>query len=206
MPRMTAEREATERPTRFRTILADPPWQYDNTFSGRAVGAATQYPTLDMEALCGLPVRDVAAKNCALFLWCTWPHDEDGLRLIRAWGFEPKTAIPWIKMSEAGVPRRGIGWHHHSCSEFLRIAVKGSLTPAVEDRLKAVIFCPIGRHSAKPDAQFDFCEAYGGPYLEMFARPDGGLFPDRDNWTRIGNEIDGLDITDALRRLAKGEL
>lgn len=105
-------------------------------------------------------------------------------------------------MSEAGVPRRGIGWHHHSCSEFLRVAIRGSLTPAVEDRLKAVIFNPIGRHSAKPDAQYEFAEAYGGPYLEMFARPDGGLFPPRDGWTRIGNEITGNDIADDLRSLS----
>jgi len=192
---------------KFRTILADPPWSYGN-FSGTSAengnGAAdAHYSTMALEDLCALPVASVAEKDCALLMWCTWPHDEAGTRLIRAWGFEPKTGIPWIKMTRAGTPRVGIGWHHRSASEFLRVAIRGSLTPPVDKRLPAVIFNPIGRHSAKPEEQYAFAEAYGGPYLELFARPnDGGLFPPRELWTRIGNEITGRDIAEDLRLLA----
>lgn len=191
--------------TKFRTILADPPWPYSNTFKGDSIGALNNYNTMTMEDFCGLPIADVCEKDCALLLWCTWPHDENGLKVMRAWGFEPKTAIPWIKMSNAGIPRRGIGWHHHSASEFLRIGIRGSLTPPVAERRPAVIFSPIGRHSAKPDMQYEFAEAYGGAFFEMFARPDGGLFPARPGWTQIGNEITNREIADDLRILAEQE-
>lgn len=73
------------------------------------------------------------------------------------------------------------------------------------ERQVGVIFSPIGRHSAKPDAQYSFAEGYGGPYLEMFARPDDGLFPPRPGWTFIGNQATGRDIADDLRLLAETE-
>ena len=110
-------------------------------------------------------------------------------------------------MSRAAAPRRGIGWHSHGCSEFVLIGIRGTrMTPAVEDRQVGIIFSPIGRHSAKPEQQYEFAEAYGGPFLEMFARPEpAGLFPPRAGWTYIGAGATGRDIADDLRLLAGTE-
>ena len=188
---------------KFRTILCDPPWKYE-TFSDTKQGAAiAHYSGMTLEQLASLPVASVTANNAALLLWCTWPKLLEGVALFEAWGFRYVSGFPWMKMTAAACPRRGIGWHTHSVSEFVLIGVKGTgMTPPVEKRQPGVIFSPIGKHSAKPDMQYLFAEGYGGPYLELFARPDGGLDDPRPNWTRAGNEIDGKDMQQALCDLA----
>lgn len=198
---------------KFRTILADPPWTYSNGRHDNGSRARTVakmelcvYPTMTNDSICALPVSSVAANDSALLLWCTWPQLEVGLRVINAWGFTYKSGFPWVKMTAASVPRSGMGFHGRSASEIVLVGTKGRCVPPPENRQVAVIFSPIGRHSAKPDAQYTFAEAYGGPYLEMFARPTGGLFPAREEWTQIGNEITGRDIATDLVLLAKQEI
>lgn len=189
---------------KFRTILADPPWQYDNYHAAVNGAACSHYSCMTDKMLERLPVACIAEENAALLLWCTWPKLEAGIRLVNAWGFRYVSGFPWIKMQAPGVERRGIGFHSLGASEFVLIGIRGSgMTPAVEDRQIGVIFSPIGAHSAKPDEQYRFAEAYGGPFLEMFARPDGGLDEPSEHWTRIGNEMPGCgDIADDLCRLA----
>ena len=192
---------------RFRTILVDPPWQYEN-FSSKAHGAAvSHYNGMTQAELEALPVAAVAEKNAALLMWGTWPKLPEMIPIIEAWGFRYVTGFPWVKMARDAAPRRGIGWHSYGCSEFVLIGVRGTrMTPAIADRQVGIVFSPIGRHSAKPEQQYEFAEAYGGPFLEMFARPEpAGLFPPREGWTFIGSGVDGLDITDALRLLAESE-
>ena len=192
---------------KFRTILVDPPWRYEN-FSDKAHGAAvSHYSGMTQAELEALPVAAVAEKDAALLMWGTWPKLPEMVPIIEAWGFRYVTGFPWVKMSRAAAPRRGIGWHSQGCSEFVLIGIRGTkMTPAVEDRQVGIIFSPIGRHSAKPEQQYEFAEAYGGPFLEMFARPEpAGLFPPREGWTLVGNGVDGLEITDALRLLAECE-
>ncbi len=158
------------------------------------------------DELRALPVAAVAAQDAALLLWCTWPQMPVGLSLIEAWGFRYVSGLPWVKRDDLGRRRgAGVGFHTRSASELILIGTRGRCLPPPSARLDGVIFCKSGRHSAKPDAQFDFAEAYGGPYLYLFARPDGGLFPPREGWTRIGNEITGRDIADDLRLLAETE-
>ena len=193
---------------RFRTILADPPWHYGSS-SGRDYkhGAGREYSTLTFDQLCGLRVANVAQDNAALVMWCTWPQLSEGIRLIEAWGFRYVTGFPWVKMWRATAPKRGMGFYTRSCSECVLIGVRGvGMTPKPEKRQIGIIFSPSGAHSKKPEEQYEFAEAYGGPFLEMFARPEpAGLFPPREGWTFIGNGVDGLDITDALRLLAESE-
>ena len=192
---------------KFRTILVDPPWKYEN-FSDSAHGAAkSHYSGMSQSELELLPVNAVSADNAAILMWGTWPKLPEMIPIIEAWGFRYVTGFPWMKMSRAAAPRRGIGWHSAGCSEFVLIGVRGTrMTPAVADRQVGVIFSPIGAHSRKPEQQYEFAEAYGGPFLEMFARPqNGGLFPPRENWTFIGNQITGRDIAADLRLLAETE-
>ena len=153
-----------------------------------------------------LPVGNVTSDNAALLMWGTWPKLPEMIPIIEAWGFRYVTGFPWVKMTRDAAPRRGIGWHTHGCSEFVLIGIKGQkMTPAVADRQVGIIFSPIGAHSAKPDEQYQFAEAYGGPFLEMFARPDDGLFLPREGWTFIGNQATGRDIAEDLRLLADTE-
>ena len=80
----------------YSIIYADPPWRYT---SKRVKGAAEiHYPTMGIDALCALPVSELSDKDCALFLWATFPQLSEALRLIKAWGFRYKTvAFVWLK-------------------------------------------------------------------------------------------------------------
>lgn len=193
---------------KFKTILADPPWTYQ-TFSPKGNRAEDHYATQGTEWICSLPVADVVEKNAILLLWATNPLLPDAFRVLECWGFTYKTMLTWVKMTRAAAPRIGMGYHARACTEHLLVAGRGDCgAPVVSKRPPGVMFCPIGKHSAKPDFQYDLAENYPGPWLEMFHRPrDGGLFPTRENWTFTGNECEGgLDMREALLRLARAEV
>lgn len=162
------------------------------------------YTTMSTQDIAELRVAAIAAEDSILLLWATWYHLEDALLVIKQWGFDYRTTVPWIKMSRDGLLQNGMGRHVRHCSEPLLIARRGKnrvvpLTTAMD----GVLFSSKGRHSAKPDKQYVLAEQYPGPYLEIFARPNGGLVPIRgDHWTHIGDEITGRDVSDDLDRLA----
>ena len=86
----------------YRVILADPPWSYRNGGNG---AAKNHYPTLTTAGLCALqiddcPVNGLAAPDCVLLLWGTWPLVPDALQVMEAWGFTYVTGFPWVKLSE----------------------------------------------------------------------------------------------------------
>lgn len=189
---------------RFRTILADPPWNFENwntDYDGRS--ARQHYSTMTIEDIKRMPVAAIADRDAVLMLWTCWPHLEQAQEVIRAWGFTFKTGFPWVKMVQAGVPRRGLGFHVMACSEPLLIATRGKgACPPAGSREIGIMFNPPSRHSAKPEQQYQFAERYPGPYIELFARPQGGLMPLRSGWTQIGNEITGRDIREDICLLA----
>jgi N6-adenosine-specific RNA methylase IME4 len=143
------------------------------------------------------------AKDCVVLMWATWPHLPQALRMMEAWGVDFKTGFPWLKLSKDMLPRLGTGYHARACSEPLLIGTRGNpRAPAPHERREGVLFSKVGAHSAKPDTIYEVAELYDGPFLECFARPDGGLDEPRRNWWRIGDAMDGLDISEALCRLA----
>lgn len=188
---------------KFRTILADPPWEY-LSWSPKSNRAATHYPTQQTGWVERLAIDSIAERDCTLLMWATNPKFPDAFRVLDAWGFEFKTMLTWVKMSRAAAPRIGLGYHARACTEHLIVASRGHApAPEVSNRPAGVIFCPIGEHSRKPEFQYDLAENYPGPYVELFHRPRGGLlFPPREGWTFLGNEVTGNDIAVDLRALA----
>jgi len=91
---------------KFSLLAADPPWIFKDklTMSDVARGAAANYPTLTVDELCLLPVAEVAADQALLALWCPSTLLEDGLRVMKAWGFDYKQTWIWVKTTE------GRGW------------------------------------------------------------------------------------------------
>ena len=81
---------------KYKTIIADPPWQYNNT--GVEGSAEQQYPTMKIQNICQLPIGNLADEDCVLFLWATWPLLNDGLLVMKSWGFNYITGFPWIKI------------------------------------------------------------------------------------------------------------
>lgn len=201
--------ELTDLPARhFGAILADPPWQY-RTFSrreetvtrGKRWGLAeSQYPTMSIEDICAMPVRQLAADNCVLFLWVTWPNLVDSLRVIESWGFEYKTcAFDWMK-AHAGqlemfrddiVAYMGLGYWTRSNTEPCLLAVRGKPKRLRAD-VRMGIIAPRRQHSRKPDGVHERIEQLvTGPYLELFARTE------RPGWRCWGNETDKFRVVSA---------
>lgn len=156
--------------TRYRTIVADPPWHYDGTTGvNRGTNAGTRapflpYPTM---AVCEIEALDVpAADDAHLFLWTTQRYLWGGFRVMRAWGFRYSAALTWCK-DPIGV---GPGGLFAVTSEFILYGRRGR--PKHKQRVETTWWnWPRGTHSQKPDAFLDLVEqTVDGPYLEMFAR------------------------------------
>lgn len=87
---------------KYEIVYADSPWQY-KVYSDKVKGrsAESHYPTMKIEDICNLPVKNITAKNCVLFMWVTFSTLLDGLKVIEKWGFKYKTiAFVWIKQNK----------------------------------------------------------------------------------------------------------
>ena len=74
---------------RFATIMADPPWQFDNK-TGKVAPEhkrLTRYPTLPLKDICEMPVSDAADENAHLYLWVPDALLSEGLKVMDSWGF-----------------------------------------------------------------------------------------------------------------------
>jgi N6-adenosine-specific RNA methylase IME4 len=155
----------------YTTIVADPPWHYEEGWPEYADKAGEQnprrdlpYQSMSLDAICQLAIP--AADDAHLFLWTTNRYLEDSYDVVRAWGFEPSEVLVWCK------PPRGIGpgGVFSNTAEFVVYARKGR--PDHNERVDSTWWTwPRGRHSAKPVEFLDIVERVcPGPFLEMFAR------------------------------------
>ncbi|MCM0018416.1 MAG: MT-A70 family methyltransferase [Tagaea sp.] len=171
---------------RFAVILADPPWLFRvRTKAGEGKSPQRHYPCVPDADLMTLDIASVAERNCALFLWATWPKMPSALKLIEAWRFTYKgLGFDWIKYDpRTGKFAFGGGYGTRKNPEPCLLATRGNpqrLSASVRD----LIFSPRREHSRKPDDQYAGIEAlYPGPYLELFSRSR------REGWTSWGNQV-----------------
>lgn len=111
---------------KYEIIYADPPWQYND--KGCHGGVEKQYPTMPNEDIYKLPVEKLAAKDCVLFLWATYPKLPEALETIKAWGFKYKTiAFQWVKVYPKSTDKFvvGLGRWTRGNTEPCLLAVKG---------------------------------------------------------------------------------
>lgn len=181
---------------RYRTIVADPPWPYATSTSGRFAmpkpihdigqrGVETMgFDTMSVADLCALPVKAAAERDAHLYLWTTNAFVVEAHEIARAWGFEPKTILTWGKVHQDDRTRPSMktGYWFRSATEHIVFAVRGSLR--ITGSLPTLFLWPrIAKHSVKPEAFIDVVEqASPGPYLEMFSRRQ------RLGWDTWGNE------------------
>lgn len=178
--------EAEANPTAFPTgqyglIYADPPWVYEHMTSPSR-DLANQYPTMPLDAIKAMPVAGLCLEDALLYLWVTSPKLEEGLSLMKAWGFEYRTNLVWIK------DKIGMGYYARQQHELILIGKKGSpRTPDSESRTSSVVSAPRLRHSQKPGLHGRLSYEYPGvPKLELFARERVGELSD---WSFWGNEL-----------------
>ena len=154
----------------------------------RGQGAAeNHYPTMSIQEICRLPVAELAAKDCALFLWVTFPQLQDAMKLFEAWGFTYKTlGFAWVKQNKSGNGFfMGLGWWTRSNAEICLLAVKGK-PRRTSAGVRQLRLSPVEQHSKKPDVVRDNIVTLMGdlPRIELFARQST---PGWDVW---GNEVD----------------
>lgn len=183
----------------FGAIYADPPWSFrvwsKDTGSGRS--AESHYSTMTMDEIAALPVADLAAPDCVLFMWACWPSLPDALRIIEAWGFDYKTCgFDWMKAHAGQIEmfrddadvQVGMGYWTRANSEPCLLAVRGKPKRRNAD-VRMGIIEPRRQHSRKPDCVPGRIERLvEGPYLEMFARTK------RPGWSVWGNQTDKFSV------------
>lgn len=173
---------------KYNVIYADPPWSY-KVWSKKGAGrsAESHYPTMSIEAIKALPVSRLAARDCALFLWITFPMLREGWGVMDAWGFTFKTvAFVWVKQCrKSDSIFTGMGYWTRANAEICLLATRGHPKRAARD-VKQVILSHIEEHSKKPDEARRRIEALMGdvPRIELFARQ---VTPGWDVW---GNEVE----------------
>lgn len=188
---------------KYGVILADPPWHFEVWGEGAKRNASHHYNVQTTEWLCSLPIAELCAEDCLLFMWTCWPKLKDAMAVIDAWGFTYRTlGFDWVKVSSCAQPRIGMGYWTRANTEPCLLAGRGK-PKRMDKGVSQVIVSGIGEHSQKPEQQYERIERLvEGPYVELFHRPRNGMFPPRDNWRFLGNECDGKDMADALRELA----
>jgi N6-adenosine-specific RNA methylase IME4 len=183
----------------YNIIYADPPWDYGNTKNknGQFWGMADKhYPCMKFKDICNLPIQNIAADDCYLFLWATSPFLEKSFDVIKSWGFKYCTVgFVLIKMKNdmSAVREDGLGKYTISNAEYCLIARKGKYWRNSKC-VKQIVQYPKIEHSAKPPEIRDrIVELCGDlPRIELFAREKV------DGWDSIGNEIDGKNIQEII--------
>lgn len=171
----------------FTTILADPPWRFENRTGKMAPEhqRLLRYPTMTMEEIFELPVNRLAAAQAHLYLWIPNALIAEGLEVMKRWGFTYKTNLVWYKIRKDGGPDgRGVGFYFRNVTELVLFGIRGNMRTLDAGRTQTNIISARKReHSRKPDEQYEIVESCSpGPYLELFARHP------RKGWTQWGNE------------------
>lgn len=175
----------------YQIVAADPPWSYKDKAAAGHRGAEFKYPCMSLAEISALPIADIVARDCVLFLWTTGPMLVDGTaeQLARAWGFTPKTmAFTWVKTTRLGKEWFwGMGRWTRANPEYVTLCTRGNPSRA-DAGVHSVIKAPIGDHSVKPAEYRERIVKLCGnlPRIELFARGDVD-----DGWDRFGNEPAG---------------
>lgn len=188
---------------RFDFIMADPPWRFQ-TRSGKGVtakGAGGQYRTMSLADIMAMPVSEIAAPDCLLWLWATNPMLPQAFEVLTAWGFQFKTAGHWMKTTRHGRMAFGTGYILRCAGEPFLIGTRGR--PVTTRAVRSVIVGPVREHSRKPEQAFRAAEQLmpEARRVELFSREN------RPGWSVWGDETgkfqndEGL-FDDDLRRTA----
>lgn len=171
----------TEPTGKYRIFYADPPWKYGDTRNDLdgTTGATAHYPTMSIEDICLLPIKELSEENAVLFMWVTSPLLDECWAVIKAWGFEYKTSFVWDKI------KHNMGHYNSVRHEFLLVCTKGSCLPDSPKLIDSVQSIERTEHSKKPDEFRNIIDQLytHGNKIELFAREK------HDGWSTWGNEL-----------------
>ncbi|PKM10241.1 MAG: S-adenosylmethionine-binding protein [Gammaproteobacteria bacterium HGW-Gammaproteobacteria-3] len=173
---------------KFATVLADPPWQFQNRTGKMAPEhkRLQRYPTMSLQDIKDLPVEVIVADTAHLYLWVPNALLAEGMHVLEHWGFTYKTNLIWYKVRKDGGPdRRGVGFYFRNVTEIILFGVRGKNARTLQPgrSQENIISSRKREHSRKPDEQYDLIEACSpAPRIELFARGA------RKNWCVWGNQ------------------
>jgi N6-adenosine-specific RNA methylase IME4 len=207
---------------KYTIIYLDPPWKYNSRANHKTRfrgGACGHYPLMTMAEIAALPINRLAARDCAILMWCTFPYLSEQIKLFDHWGFRYRTQfLTWIKLNPKGYDQPkdapnyapgkqytlytdglfhsvffGTGYYAKSNPEVCLMGMRGQV-PTISDAVSSVIMAPRREHSRKPDEAYSRIEGVFGdvPRIELFARHT------QPGWSVAGNGIDGRDIREYL--------
>jgi N6-adenosine-specific RNA methylase IME4 len=199
---------------KYGVIVSDPAWQFGDklTMSDVPRGAGSNYTTMSIRDIVTLPVKNVAADDAVLVLWCPASMISAGMCAVDAYGFEQKQVWVWVKTGKgvevdaedvqigASDIAFGMGRLARNACEFMLVGTRGKVYDKLENRsVRNVFFAPNLKHSAKPECVQDALDSMfvSLDKLELFARRD------RPGWTCVGNECpstSGVDIRDWVKQ------
>lgn len=176
-------------PFKYGLILADPPWAYEmRSPKGYAKSPEAHYSTLSIDDITRLPVNHLAAPDCMLMMWSTWPHLTAALHTMKEWGCEYKTGGAWVKRTPSGKAAFGTGYLLRSATEPFLVGTIGA--PRISSRSERNLIDATRReHSRKPDDMRRMCERLmpGAWRCELFGRQS------RHGWDVWGDEARKFD-------------
>lgn len=180
---------------KYGIVLADPPWRFKNWSMNELAkrgekwarrNGRSPYNVMDTEQICRLPIEDIAAKDCVLFLWATFPKLEDAFMVMRAWGFKYKTvAFTWVKQNPKGVGFKfGLGYWTRGNPEIVLLGTRGR-PKRVDNCVANLTISPVREHSRKPDEVREKIVQLMGdlPRIELFATSR------LQGWDAVGKEL-----------------
>lgn len=175
-------------PRQYGTILADPPWRFNNRTGKMAPEhkRLSRYQTMTLQDILEMPVAQLALPKSHLYLWVPNALIKEGMQVMERWGFTYKSPLVWYKVRKDGGPDgRGVGFYYRNVTEMCLLGVRGKLRTGPPGRRQVNIIISRKReHSRKPDELYPIIERCSpGPRLELFARHR------REGWTQWGDEM-----------------
>lgn len=173
---------------RYNIIYADPPWPY-NESGTKAKVKDRHYKMMQLKDICALPVKEIQADKCILFLWVTMPRLPMAFEVMRAWGFVYHSlGFDWLKVSRDRNPIINPGYYTRQNNELCVIGVPNNknrrMKPIVHD-VRAAVVAERREHSRKPDiVRNEISRMFGHDVtkIELFARDSA------DGWDCWGDE------------------
>jgi N6-adenosine-specific RNA methylase IME4 len=176
----------------YSTVYIDPPWRFLTYDKVKVVGRGMvkHYPAMTDEEIAALPIGDLVADDCAMFLWVHNSMFEHAIAVLKAWDFKlTNPAFVWVKVTKDGKPRMAGGLTAtRMCSEQCWLATRGHPKRLSAD-VRQVIIEQVRESGRKPDrVRGDIERLFAGPYLELFARAR------TVGWDSWGREVDKFPL------------
>jgi len=173
--------------SKYRTIVADPPWDHSDGygiregwyFTGGVGQRRLPYAAMSMAEIKALPVGDLGAADCRVFMWTTNRYLPESFGVLEAWGFDYCQTLVWHKTNASPFS----GSVAHGSAEFILVGTRGAVEVIRKMPSSVLAFGHQHNHSRKPEMFLDWFEQVSpGPYLELFARRQ------RLGWDTWGDE------------------